>query len=109
MQSPGKIYPGTSLRRTINFEDASCDPVDPDTVTFKVYPPNGQISTYVYGTDAEVQRSAAGAYYADFIPDTSGRWHFRWETTGTGTTVTKEGSFVVQYSPFVEGQERAYT
>ena len=102
MQSPGRIYPGTSLRRTVDFVDSSCDAVDPDTVTFMLYSPCGTITSYVYGTDSEVQRSAAGSYYADFVPDVAGRWKLRWETTGTGTTIAKEDSFVVQDSPFVD-------
>lgn len=108
MQEPGKIWPGTSLRRTVTFYDENGDLVDPDTVTFKLTPPCGPITSYVYDTDDEVQRSGVGAYYADFIPNIAGRWHWRWETTGTGTTIAKEGNFVVQYSRFVEGVETGY-
>lgn len=108
MQEPGKIWPGTSLRRTVNFFDEADDPVDPDTVTFKLCSPCNQITSYVYDTDDEVQRSGVGAYYADFIPDIAGRWHWRWETTGTGTTIAKEGNFIVQYSKFVDDVDTGY-
>src|SRR5690606_14893202 len=105
MQEPGKIWPGTSLRRTVTFYDENGDLVDPDTVTFKLRPPCGPATSYVYDTDPEVGRSGVGAYYADFIPDKGGRWHWRWITTGAGTTIAKEGNFVVQRSPFVDGVE----
>lgn len=102
MLTPGLNYPGTSLRIEVQFADASGTAIDPDTVTFKTYSPCGQSVTYVYDTDAEVGRSAAGAYYADIEPGEAGVWFFRWETTGTGTVFATEGRFNVQRSPFVD-------
>lgn len=109
MLAPGKIWPGTSLRLTVNFVDDDGVGVDPDTVTFSTYTPSGLKTSYVYGTDSEVGRSAAGAYYADIVPDQSGRWQFRWLTSGTGTTIASEGDFPVQASPFAGSwPEQAY-
>lgn len=100
MLSPGKIWPETTLRLEVVFTDEDGNAVDPDTVTFSTYTPNGTLTSYVYGTDAEVGKSATGSYYADIVPDESGRWHFRWVTTGTGTALATEGNFVVQKSKF---------
>jgi hypothetical protein len=102
MLNPGRIYVGTPVRLTINLTDTGCDPVDPDTVLIKVKSPCGTITTYTYGTDTEVGRTSAGLYTADITPDDGGRWHYRWETTGTETTVTQEGNILVQYSPFTD-------
>jgi len=102
MLAPGKLFPGTSLRITVNFVDEDGSAVDPTTVTFSTYNPCRTKTDYVYDTDAEVGRSAAGAYYADIEPDIAGRWHYRWKTTGSGTTIAKEGNFVIQDSKFVD-------
>lgn len=100
MLYPGKIWPGTSLRLTVSFTDADGTAVDPDTVTFSTFSPGGTSTDYVYDTDDEVGRSATGSYYADISPGESGRWHFRWLTTGTGTSIATEGDFIVQRSFF---------
>ena len=107
---PGRIYPETSLRLTVTFADADGAAVDPATVTFTTCSPSGGVTSYVYGTDAEVGKSAVGNYYADISPDQSGRWFFRWKTTGTGTALVDEGDFVVQASPFAGSwPEQAYS
>lgn len=109
MLYPGKIWPGTTLRLTVSFTDEDGDAVDPATVTFSTATPSGRVTSYVYGTDAEVGKSAVGSYYADIVPDQSGRWQFRWLTTGTGTALATEGDFVVQASPFAgTWPEQAY-
>jgi uncharacterized NAD-dependent epimerase/dehydratase family protein len=109
MLTPGRIYPGTELRLNVSFYDTDGVLVDPTTVTFKVRcEATGQITTYVYGTDAEVGKTSTGLYYADTTPDRGGRWSIRWETTGTGTTFTVEDDFVVRASPFVDATYRDY-
>ena len=56
-----------------------------------------------------MQRLSAGHYSADIVPDESGRWHYRWETTGTGKAITLEGSFLVQRSVFYDTAFTDYT
>ena len=102
MLAPGKYYNGTEIRLTIAFTDSSGDAVDPDTVTFSTFSPCSTKADYVYGTDSEVQKASTGNYTADISPDESGRWYYRWETTGTGKKIVKEGSFVIQDSKFVD-------
>ncbi len=97
---PGRIYPETTLRLTVTFADSDGAAVDPSMVTFSTCSPCGTQVSYVYGTDSEVGKSAVGNYYADIVPDESGRWFFRWKTTGTGTALVDEGNFIVQASKF---------
>lgn len=98
MLTPGRIYIGTTTRIAVNFQDDDGTDVDPSTVTFKAYAPDGETTTYVYATDAELIRADTGDYYVDFEPDQSGRWHYRWTSTGSGTAIALEGHFVVQQS-----------
>lgn len=109
MLTPGKNYYGSPMRIETCFEDSTGTLVDPTTVTFKTISPSGVRATYVYLTNTELGRSSEGIYYCDFTPSESGRWHYRWESTGTGLAVADEDSFLVQYSPFYDGRETAYS
>lgn len=103
MLRPGKLYVNTTLRLTINFKDDDGDDVDPSTVTFRLMSPGGVESTYVYETDSEVTKQSVGDYAAEIVPDTAGRWFYRWQTTGSGTALATEGDFLIQDSPFFDG------
>lgn len=105
---PGKNYVGSPIRLTLDVTTAAGVASDPDTVTLKWMNPDGRTTTYVYGDDSEIGRRSAGRFYADVTPDQSGRWHYRWETTGEAKAVAQEGDVVVQVSPFSEGQRTAY-
>lgn len=98
MLTPGRHYINTTVRIAVNFQDDDGTDVDPSGVVFKAYSPSGTTTTYTYSTDAELSRSSTGDYYVDFVPDASGRWHYRWVLSGTGTAIAMEGSFVVQVS-----------
>lgn len=100
MLYPGKIWPETTLRLTVSFTDEDGNAVDPATVIFSTHSPTCTTTDYVYGTDSEVGKSSTGNYYADIVPGDSGRWHFRWVTTGAGTALVTEGDFIVQRSKF---------
>lgn len=108
MLTPGKKYVNSPVRIAANFQNEDRTDVDPSTVVLKLMSPNGTTTTYTYGTDAELVKANTGDYYTDYSPDMSGRWWYRWETTGTGTATAVEGSFVVQNSPFYEGALDAY-
>ena len=105
---PGKYYVDTTMRIEATFTEDDGDLVDPTTVTFKTMSPTRVETTYVYGTDDEMQRLSAGRYSADIVPDESGRWHYRWITTGTGKAIVMEGDFLVQYSVFVDENDVGY-
>jgi hypothetical protein len=102
MLTPGRHYVNTTVRIAVNFQDDDGTDVDPSTVSFKSYSPNGAISSYVYGTDSEVIRANTGDYYVDFVPAQSGRWFYRWASTGSGTAIALEGEVVVQASVFFD-------
>ena len=105
---PGKYYVNTTMRLTASFTEDDGDYVDPATVTFKTRSPASVEATYVYGTDDEVQRLSAGRYVADIVPDESGRWHYLWVTTGAGTAIVMEGTFLIQASVFVDDADIGY-
>ena len=102
MRTPGKFYVNTEMRLEATFENSDGTAVDPDTVKFRTYAPSGAKASYTYGDDDEVQRESAGKYTADIVPDEAGRWHYRWETTGTGTKIALEGDFLIQESVFFD-------
>jgi hypothetical protein len=102
MLIPGRIYQHSTVRIPVNFQDADGTDVDPSTITFKLYAPDAAITTFVYQTDDALQRTSMGDYYVDVTPRLPGRWHFRWESTGTNLATAIEGSFVVQASKFYE-------
>jgi len=102
MRTPGKFYVNTVMRLEATFENDDGTAVDPDTVKFRTYAPSGATATYTYGDDDEVQRESTGNYTADITPDEAGRWHYRWETTGTGTTIALESDFLIQESAFFD-------
>jgi len=108
MLDPGRYYVNTQIRLNANFTDSNGAAVDPDTVTFRTYSPNGTKASYVNGTDTEIGNPAVGSYTADIIPNRAGRWFYRWETTGTGKIIAIEGSFIIQKSVFFDNSEVGY-
>lgn len=105
---PGRLYINSPLRLTASFTDDGGAAVTPDAVTFKVMSPSGVLTSYVFLTDDEVQQLDDDSFAADITPDEAGRWRFRWETTGTGTTFATEGDFLVMASDFYEDTNWGY-
>lgn len=85
---------GQKVRCTVNFK-VNGTLTDPTTVRCKVKDPSGNVTTYVYGTDAELVRESTGVYHVDVVTDEKRQWHFRFEGTGTCTAV-EESSFGVR-------------
>jgi len=57
---------------------------DPTAITFEARSPvTGTITSYVYGTDAELVKVSTGNYTVDIALSEPGRWWIRWEGTGT--------------------------
>lgn len=108
MLTPGRKVIGTTVRVAANFQDDDRNDVDPSTITFKLMSPYGTTTSYVYGTDAALVKLSTGDYMIDVVPDASGRWHYRWESTGNNTAIKFNGNFVVEYDPFEEGVSDAY-
>jgi len=105
---PGKRYVGDTVRLAVNWQNEDGTDLDPSTdVTLKVRTPLGVITTYTY-SDAEISKASSGDYYYEITTDQSGRWHYRWAASGSGTNKVVQGSFVVQTSAF-DDDENDYT
>lgn len=99
---PGRVYVESTIRIPVSYQDADGADLDPTTIKFKLYAPDATVTTYVYGTDADIERTSTGDYYVDVTPTMAGRYHFRWVSTGTNQKSAIEGTFVVQASPFFD-------
>jgi hypothetical protein len=67
--------------------------VDPTTLNFAFEKPDATVTTYVYGTDAELVKDATGKYHVELTLDQSGWWSWRQESTGVVTAT--QGKFRV--------------
>jgi uncharacterized protein YfaS (alpha-2-macroglobulin family) len=71
--------------------------VDPTAVLFKVKSPTGTVTTYTYGTDVQLVKSATGIYYVNVSATENGMYRYRFYSTGTGQAAS-EGQFRVRDS-----------
>ncbi len=90
---------GALVRVTITFESATGAAVDPAVVKAQVRDPQLQITTYIYGTDPDLTRTAAGIYVLDVDADQAGVWFVRGVSTGSGQAA-EEAGFIVEESQF---------
>lgn len=97
---PGKYYPGSTVRLTIDFVDDQDVYVNPTTVVARSMSPSGTEATYTYGTSSEMGRTATGRYYVDITPTEFGQWTLRWQATGPAFAT--ETRFNINYSRFYD-------
>jgi hypothetical protein len=90
---------GDLVRCTGLFTDDDGVAQDPSEVYFKVKDPAGETTTYQYGVDGDLKKSATGSYYIDIDADTSGIWSYRFYSTGSGQAADEE-KFTVRRSEF---------
>lgn len=90
---------GDEVRCSVEFMDSTGTFADPSTVTFKLKNPSGTVTTYVYGTDAQLEKSAVGRYYVDVTINATGIWSYRFEGTGL-VNVASESKFTIKQSVF---------
>lgn len=89
---------GTQVRLSATFT-VSGTATDPTAVTFKIREPDATVTTYVYGTDAELVKSSTGVYYVDYT--TAAEGIHAWRMVGTGTVIAaEEQQFTVRDSRF---------
>lgn len=74
---------GDKCRLTCTFTNLAGADTDPTAVTFKMMEPDSTVTTYVYGVDAELVKSATGIYYVEWTADQAGRHLYRFVGTGT--------------------------
>lgn len=67
---------------------------DPDAVTVALTDPNGDTTTYTYGTDGELTKSSTGVYVLTVAVPTDGVWQYVFVGTGAAADV-QPGSFRV--------------
>lgn len=79
------------ISATLTQDDVA---VDPGGLSVVIRRPDGVKIRKVYGTDVEVERTAAGAYRIDFTPTLAGPHWYRWTSTGTAAAAG-EDRFVV--------------
>lgn len=91
---------GQVVRISVAATDADATAADPGGLALLVKSPDGTITTYTYGTAAEVVRTATGAYHADIALDTAGTWRWRWEATAPNAGAD-EGALTVLASKVV--------
>jgi hypothetical protein len=73
---------------------------DPTTVVFSLKKPDGTITDYTYGVDAEVVKDAVGLYHMVVTVSEDGNWWYR--VVGTGACVAAlENTFVGRSSQFI--------
>lgn len=108
MLAPGRRYIGAPVAIEAEYRNASGVLIDPTTVSLKTRSPSGTVSTYTYGVTSAPIKLATGRYRIEVTPDQPGRWHWRWQTTGSGLVSAEEGSFTVKASPFYDDFEDAY-
>jgi hypothetical protein len=80
---------------TGTFTDRNGAPIDPDTVSFLVKNPSNVITTYVFGTDAELVQDSTGVYHVDISANITGKWYYRYVSTGIGQAA-EEGEFLIK-------------
>lgn len=70
---------------------------DPSGLSFILRNPAGTLTTYVYGTDAQLEKTGTGAYRVDYSLTgvAPGIYRYRWVATGTGQGA-EEGWFEVR-------------
>ncbi len=86
---------GDKLRLTNTFTDINGDLATPTTTTFTIREPDGTLTTYTLGTNAELVEDSTGVVHVDW-PITQTGVH-NYDFTGVGLVDTREeGSFRVR-------------
>jgi hypothetical protein len=90
---------GTAIKLIATFKDSDGALANPATVTFKVLDPDGNVDSYVYGTDEELAQDSTGIYSLTLEPDAAGPFYWRVEGTGA-VSVAAEDTFEVDAGVF---------
>lgn len=96
------VEPGTAIIYTGEFRDEDEVLTDPERVGFALINPNGQQSNFVYGTNAEVTKTATGVYRFTIVPQTTGEYEV--QAVGSGVVwATGRRKFRVGQTRFTAG------
>jgi hypothetical protein len=75
---------GDLVRVTGTFTNLAGTATDPTAVLCAYRDPSGNLTTLTYGTDAALVKVSTGVYRTDINVDETGRWYYRFYSTGTG-------------------------
>ncbi len=73
---------GRIIRLSTTFTTSTGAAFDPATIIAVVKDPSGAVTSYQYGSSAEVIRDATGQYHVDIETTLPGIWYYRWYATG---------------------------
>lgn len=100
MSTTANEYPfGSEVKCSVIFKNSAGVETDPTTVTFMVRDPEGTPTAYIYGTDVEVVRTAAGRFYVLVDGNMTRTWVYRFEGTGA-VKAADEKTFLIAESVF---------
>ncbi len=85
---PNEYLLGNIVRISAQFLNSGT-PINPTAVLVRLKKGNNSPSTFVYGTDVEVQRDITGTYYMDVFADPVGLYTYNWYSTGTGQAAAR--------------------
>ncbi|MFC3227346.1 glycine-rich domain-containing protein [Marinibaculum pumilum] len=85
---------GDLLDLQASFAAIGGAPVDPDSVRFLMRDPAGELTTYVYGEDVEVQRLNTGLYSVRWSVEMAGPHWWRYEGVGAGQAAEEKRTLV---------------
>lgn len=84
---------GATVRVRVTFEDPDTGAVvDPSTVSITVRAPSTTVTTYTYGTDAEVIKEATGKYLYRLNLSEEGTYRWKWTGVAVNETAVIPGS-----------------
>jgi len=87
------IILGNMIRLSGIFTDSSSKRVDPTSITLKVKTPSGNVESY------SPTKHSIGMYFYDYVPSSSGKHYFRFESSGDVISAD-EGWFTVSPTQF---------
>jgi hypothetical protein len=90
---PNEYLLGNIVRISATFYNSGT-PINPTAVLLRLKKGDNSVSTFVYGTNAELRQDITGTYYMDVPADPVGLYTYNWYSTGTGQAAGQE-NFVV--------------
>lgn len=101
MSMPNRYAVGALVKVAAIFRDPATNALmDPNAVQFKFkHPVTGTVTTYVYGTDAQLVKDSVGKYHVKINADAAGHWYYKFSSTGTGQAAQKD-YFTVEADDF---------
>ena len=85
---------GAGRDLTASFTSDGTTPADPTAVYFELREPDGVVTSYEYGVDAELVRDAVGEYHVTWTFAKPGRHAVFWRGTGTAAAAMQEEYWV---------------